>query len=345
MQGTIYGGTDPLLSGNLELEHALPYNFPSRQYVQSTFIFRVIDLLSFYERNLQMIGGKILRADKSFKVIKFLFTASEVEGRSAGSGSTRAYESVYTVMNERCEIVSIHFVRSGDYEEMKRILQSLRQRYEIHGYDEVKLFYTDNCCHEYKMLTEALPLLATADRATSADGKDESRRINYPLLPLPDDWPRKMIDTYDQLALFTAKLQERIDQSADEEKVFIGLDVEWNSLTPEEREAQKPETLQLATTGGEIGVIRLESTFCNVIERKNCTSKGALRLVFKHPKVVLCGVPVEKDVNLLYKHCPEELFGDHLTTLPGKIYDPCTVARQYHMIESGRGTGTLQRLT
>jgi hypothetical protein len=33
MQGTIYGGTDPLLSGNLELEQALPYNFPSRQYV------------------------------------------------------------------------------------------------------------------------------------------------------------------------------------------------------------------------------------------------------------------------------------------------------------------------
>jgi hypothetical protein len=113
------------------------------------------------------------------------------------------------------------------------------------------------------------------------------------------------------------------------------LDVEWNSLTPEEREAQKPETVQLATTGGEIGVIRLESTFCDVIERKNFTAKGALWLVFKHPNIILCGVAVKKDINLLYKHYPEELFGDRLTT----------VARQYHMIESGRGTGTLQRLT
>jgi hypothetical protein len=105
----------------------------------------------------------------------FLFTASEVEGWSAGSGSTRAYESVYTVMNEGFEIISNHFVWSGDYKEMKHILQSLWESYKIHRYDEIELFYTDNCCHEYKMLTEALPPLATVDRATVADGKDESR--------------------------------------------------------------------------------------------------------------------------------------------------------------------------
>ncbi len=116
-----------------------------------------------------------------------------------------------------------------------------------------------------------------------------------------------MIESYDQLALFTAKLQEVIDESADGEKVFIGLDVEWNSLTPDERTDQKPEPLQLATTGGLIAVIRLESTFHDVIERKNFVAKGALRLVFKHKKVVLCGVGVKNDVNLLYKHFPEEL--------------------------------------
>jgi hypothetical protein len=51
-----------------------------------------------------------------------------------------------------------------------------------------------------------------------------------------------------------------------------------------------------------------------------------------------------QDINLLYKYYPEELFVDR-PNLPGKIYYPCTVATQYHMIESGLGTGTLQRLT
>ena len=65
----------------------------------------IIDLLPLYERMLQMIRG-----DKSYKVVKLVFTASNIEGRSMGQGSTWSYDSVYTVMNEHNQIVAIHFV-------------------------------------------------------------------------------------------------------------------------------------------------------------------------------------------------------------------------------------------
>ena len=60
----------------------------------------IIDLLPLYECMLQMIGGRVLHGNKSYKVVKFVFTASNIEGRSMGQGSTWSYDSVYTVMNE-----------------------------------------------------------------------------------------------------------------------------------------------------------------------------------------------------------------------------------------------------
>jgi hypothetical protein len=45
-------------------------------------VSRITDLLPFFERSLQMIGGTVLKADKSYKVVKFVYTANNVEGRS-----------------------------------------------------------------------------------------------------------------------------------------------------------------------------------------------------------------------------------------------------------------------
>jgi hypothetical protein len=104
-----------------------------------------------------MMGGRILCANKSYKVIKFVFI-TKGDGRSQGKESVQAFDSVYTFMNKYNQIVSIKFVRAGDYEEMETILQKLQHWYNVHGYDEVKLFCTDNCCcHEYNMVVRAMP--------------------------------------------------------------------------------------------------------------------------------------------------------------------------------------------
>ena len=85
-----------------------------------------------------MISGRVLRADKSYKVVKFVFLESH-------SGPVKAFDSIYTMMNEFNQVIAIHFVRTGDYGEMEEILRSLAHRYKVHAYEEVELFYTDNC--------------------------------------------------------------------------------------------------------------------------------------------------------------------------------------------------------
>ena len=39
---------------------------------------------------LQLIGGHILHADKSYKVVKYIYTATNIEGQSQGRESLRA---------------------------------------------------------------------------------------------------------------------------------------------------------------------------------------------------------------------------------------------------------------
>jgi hypothetical protein len=145
----------------------IPLEFPSRQYLIETFIRRIVDLLPFFERSMQLVGGKVLRADKLYKAVKFVFTATSVDGKSRGQGSTKAYDSVYTMMNEHNQIVSLHFVRSGDMKEVQVILERVQRRYKLRGFEQIDLFYTDNCCQEYKMLTRAFPSLAKNEAQTS----------------------------------------------------------------------------------------------------------------------------------------------------------------------------------
>jgi hypothetical protein len=104
-----------------------------------------------------------------------VFTATLVDGKSRGQGSTKAFDSVYTVMNEHNQIVSIHFVRSGDMKEVQVILERVQRRYKLHGFVQIELFYTDNCCQEYKMLTSAFPSLAKNDARTSNTRKELER--------------------------------------------------------------------------------------------------------------------------------------------------------------------------
>jgi hypothetical protein len=152
----------------------------------------MLNRLPFFEKHLQLIGGIILCANKSYKVVKFIYTATDVEGQTRGQESVRAYDSIYSIMNEFGQIVSASFVQGGDYEEMERVLRAIKKSYKVHGFDEVDLFYTDDPKIEYTMLTRAFPELAKNDQVESAQVV-----VDLPNLPLPEKWERKTICTYE----------------------------------------------------------------------------------------------------------------------------------------------------
>jgi hypothetical protein len=156
---------------------------------------------------MQLVGGKVLRAEKLYKAVTFVFTATSVDGKSRGQGSTQAYDSVYTVMNEHTQIVSIHFVRSGDMKEVQVILERVQRWYKLHGFEQIELFYTDNCCQEYKMLTHAFPSLAKNDAQTSNTLNELER------LKLPASFKTRAINNYGTVVPIGVHILERLESA------------------------------------------------------------------------------------------------------------------------------------
>ena len=106
----------------------------------------ILNLLLYQERQLQLVCGKILCGDKSYKIVKNVAIGNSVSSKGQGQESIKAYNSYYTVMNEHNMNVASHFNMSGDYDEMDNILRRINYCYEVRCFEEVELFYTDNCC-------------------------------------------------------------------------------------------------------------------------------------------------------------------------------------------------------
>jgi hypothetical protein len=206
-------------------------------------------LPAIFERSMQLVGGKVLMADKSYKAVKCVFTATSVDGKSRGQGGTQSYDSVYTVMNEHNQIVSIHFVRSGDMKEVQVILERVQRWYKLHGFEQIELFYTDNCCQEYKMITHAFPSLAKNDAQTSNTRKELER------LKLPASFKTRAINNYGIFVPIGVQILERLEKCMTGCHILVGFDAEWDALTTEDKRDPHPATLQLDLVDGSIVVV------------------------------------------------------------------------------------------
>jgi hypothetical protein len=161
-----------------------------------------------------------------------------MEGQSMGQGSTWACDSVYSVMNELDQIVSIHFVRAGDLGEIESILKCIKQRFRTHGFEEVKLFYTNNCCQEYDTLARVFETLAHNDEGFIEPSTPK------PHLKLPSHWKAQAINTYDMFCGDALKLLTRLDSCTEGGKIVLGFDVEWDAITTEQKRNPHPALLQ-----------------------------------------------------------------------------------------------------
>jgi hypothetical protein len=209
----------------LDVRSVIPCEFLLAQYLQETFTRRMTDLLPFFECSMQLVRGKVLRSNKLYTAVKNVFTATSIEGKSIGQGSTNAYDSIYTVMNEHTKSVPIHFVRSGGMKEGETISNHIHRRYRLHCYEKVCLCYTDNCCHEYNILTKAIPSLAKFDTQSTVSA-DHTEILKLPVL-----YKVRAINYYDTPPPNGLALLERLNACDTMSNMVIGFDAEWDVLT------------------------------------------------------------------------------------------------------------------
>jgi len=166
------------------------------------------------------------------------------------------------------------------------------------------------------------------------------------LLLLPASYEPHLITSYQSLVEFCNGLIESISVSGDHDDVLLGFDAEWDSLTSEDKQRQKPEILQLATADGKhIAVIKLSKVFPGITKESSeatVTRHNILRTLFDHPRVRASGVGVKGDVNRLLKHYPDGLVGSNLHR---RVFDARVIGQRHYVVERGRHKARLQDLT
>ncbi|KAG2191632.1 hypothetical protein INT47_000543 [Mucor saturninus] len=88
----------------------------------------------YMDKQMMLLGGKVLKGDHSFKIIKHMASVDE----------TNMFNALYTICNEFEEIRMMLLVPSKSLEHLKWSFQKMMQAYEGYGHDSPVVFYTDN---------------------------------------------------------------------------------------------------------------------------------------------------------------------------------------------------------
>jgi hypothetical protein len=208
----------------------------------------------------------------------------------------------------------------------------------VHGFEEVKVFYTDNCCQEYDTLIRCF------DSLTRQDGNFVQPLKVPALLKLPCQSKVKTLNTYaHQLVPVAVEVLEHLDSRQEETLLVIGFDLEWDSLTVEQRSNSHPEILQLATADGSLYDFAHIMEIYNGIPENGRKDKPVLASILRHRNALLVGVHVNNDTTFLIHHYPNEFMGAK-DTLKRKYFELAVQARCASLIVNAQGEGKLASL-
>jgi hypothetical protein len=216
----------------------------------------------YLQRRQQTIRGQIWSADESYKLANlcYLKTSSNVplSATAADTSSTRPISSIFTVFNEKAEVVLQKLLTTTSRAELKTELKRcLQDRYRAFGFPLPIIYYTDNCCKDASLLNQVLDELAESDSLFSGQIHLPSPNTIAPLdlVSIPNDH-QQFIAAYDsrELLNYVEELREISLQdgvsffgaAAGEEKGFVAMDIEWDPCTLHGVTDTDPALLQLS---------------------------------------------------------------------------------------------------
>lgn len=145
----------------------------SSAYLGSVFCRDILSRKPILMRELQGVGGSVLRADHTFRMASCL--------RQDGG---RPASCVHTVMNEYGEVVTYAFTQSTGQDELRPQFRGLRRRYELNEWGKATILYVDTgCCSETSVFREEF----NPDGLQKLDGfHGVNRCVSHPFLTPPE---------------------------------------------------------------------------------------------------------------------------------------------------------------
>ena len=195
---------------------------------------------------------------------------------------TKAFDGLYTVMNEYGQIMQAQLVQTGGHAELSACISGLARRQQAQGAPAVCLCTVDDCCASRPLWLKSFPHLGSDVSECTADPADQ-----LPQLQLPREFDRCTVylSTPAAVSAFVGDLMLR---KPAERCLIVGLDCEWTIGVPD-----KVDTLQLALSSGEVCVIHLCKLGPHI--------PNALTVFLSSPDVCKVGKSIDCDASRLLR--------------------------------------------
>ena len=223
-------------------------DFYSKTYDQpipscSYLIKRVVGLMEadddYKKRKMQMIDGKHLSGDHSFKLAKCIL-----------SNGQKVFTAMYCIMNEYGQVAAWWFTTGTGMGELESELKKLKRRYELMGYKSPESFATDRCCHERSYWTRVLELgQALESEDVQHMDLDDDDFVEVDVVEMPHE--AKVATTLDMTNIFVGEISDFLEEQPREQKV-IAIDCEWQIGQ------MKAEVLQIALMNDQVYIFHLK---------------------------------------------------------------------------------------
>jgi hypothetical protein len=183
---------------------------PSISYLISQVILLMEKVEQYIMKRMQMIDGKHLSGNHSFKIAKQVM-----------SNGTKSFTALYCLMNEFGQVLGWWFTTGTGMRELEAPLSKIPKRHHLLGYDAVASFTTDDCCHQRKFLNDVFSFAGERIDWTDVDdhGIHEMRVVQLPIEP-------KVADCPDMTNIWVDEIYKYFDSQPSELRI-MGVDCEW----------------------------------------------------------------------------------------------------------------------
>jgi hypothetical protein len=123
---------------------------------------------------------------------------------------------------------------------MESILRKIERRFDLNGYPNIQLFFSDDCCHEYGSISRAIPELVDNREQAAQTRRTKSGLPKATLSKL--NRTAEVLTTYTEVEGFAQRLaMEVYEHRRSKTQMYVGFDAEWL----EDDEDCVPQTIQI----------------------------------------------------------------------------------------------------
>ena len=183
---------------------------PSISFLIGRLIILLETSLPYNSKRMQMIDGKHLSGDHSFKLTKYIL-----------SKSSKPFTALYCIMNEHGQVVGWWLTTGTGMKELEDPLSKIQLRHELHGFAGVSHVTTDRCCQERQFWYSVFNL--AREEIVIKNASDDDLRI-LRVIKCPVSQP---LVTTREGAIFVVGVVSNYIMGISSDQRIIFIDCEW----------------------------------------------------------------------------------------------------------------------